>query len=136
MEPRRSTGFDENVKALILARSFGNCEIMMDRVCQLTATTIHHRRPRGMGGTRREATNYADNGLAACGACHHIVETRREWAYENGFLVRQADDPASVAVWWRQTTVRLQGRRVKKMVLLDKGGRMREVGYGSPEIEP
>lgn len=101
---------------------------MVDKVCELTAVTVHHRRPRGMGGTKRVDTNDADNGLAICRACHSIVEGRREWSLANGFLVRQQDSPGKVPVWWRCGHSAYGGKHVKRMVLLDKGGKMREVG--------
>jgi hypothetical protein len=38
------------------------------------------------------------NGLALCLVCHLMVESNRELALENGWLVRQEHDPAGVAV--------------------------------------
>jgi hypothetical protein len=46
----------------------------------------------------------------------------RSWALDNGFLVRQSDNPAEVPVWWRCNTV---GHR-KEMVLLDNSGTIRK----------
>lgn len=130
MVGRRNTGFSEEVKAVILARSYSSCEVMVDRVCVFTASTIHHRRPRGMGGSKKVDTNDADNGLAVCRVCHAIVESRREWALENGFVVRQGDIPGKVPLWWRCVSHYVDGRRVKRLVLLDKSGKMKEVDGG------
>lgn len=74
---------------------------------------IHHRRARGMGGSRDPLTSSPANGLTLCGGpfngsqCHEHIESHRTWALDHGFLVRQGVDPASVAVvvdvrvgWW------------------------------------
>lgn len=121
----RTTGFSAAVREIVLMRSGGNCEVMVDKLCELNASTIHHRRPRGMGGSSRSDTNDADNGLAVCRVCHNIVEHRREWSRANGFLVSQAETPGDVPVWWRCAT---NEHKRKKMVLLDKGGGKTEVG--------
>lgn len=64
--------------------------------------SIHHRRPRGMGGSRLTDTNQPQNLLTLCGSgttgCHGRVESNRAWAIEHGLLVRQGDDPTIRAV--------------------------------------
>ena len=85
---------------LIKARAELGCEVMADK-CVFTAATVHHRRPRGAGGSHRADTNSAANGLAICPPCHERVERRRSWAYEHGYLLHQTEDPLLVAVWWR-----------------------------------
>lgn len=92
------TGFSPQVRALIAERSSGLCEIRWccdgDR-----ATQIHHRRPRGMGGSRRESTNLASNGLHACTECHAFAESHRALALECGWLVPQSEEcPETVPV--------------------------------------
>lgn len=74
--------------------------------------TLHHRRARGMGGSRDPLTASPANALLLCmgpttNGCHEYVESHRTWALDHGFLVRQGTDPASVAVvvdvrvaWW------------------------------------
>lgn len=116
---RRRTGFPPHVVQLIEARSGLHCEVMA-RGCTLTATTIHHRRPRGAGGTRRADTNTPSNGLAVCGPCHTTIERQRSWARDNGFLVAQHDSPADIPVNWRSRT----DGRGKVLVFLDNGGGM------------
>ena len=93
----RATGFPPKVRQQIVERSSGRCEVMASG-CTFTAQEIHHRRPRGMGGTNRGNTNAAVNGLACCLACHRRIESDRDWAYGRGFLVRQNVDPATVPV--------------------------------------
>lgn len=59
---------------------------------------IHHRRPRGIGGSRREDTNLPSNLLSLCAPCHDYIESHRAEALENGWLLHQGVDPPSVAV--------------------------------------
>lgn len=87
------------MRNIIAERSQGRCEIRW--ACGGDAATqVHHRRPRGMGGSSRESTNLPANGLAACTACHGWVETEgRELAKAMGWLVSQfEDDPETVPV--------------------------------------
>jgi 5-methylcytosine-specific restriction enzyme A len=94
------TGFTAHAAEMILARSEGSCEVM-SRVCVTTASDMHHRRARGMGGTKRLDTNLAANGLAICRRCHMYVESERQWAINKGFLVRQDADPEYAPIHWR-----------------------------------
>lgn len=57
---------------------------------------IHHRRPRGLGGSRRADTNDCANLLTLCTPCHVHVESHRGEALSNGWLVPQGTDPATV----------------------------------------
>ncbi|BCK58335.1 hypothetical protein NWFMUON74_61070 [Nocardia wallacei] len=90
------------------ARSGSACEHCAGR----RGVQIHHRRPRGMGGTRRADSNSPAALLHLCLECHGLIESRREWALANGLLIRQNADPALTAVL-------LGGRNV----LLDNEGR-------------
>lgn len=110
-------GFPRDVVELVLGRSGGSCEIMATG-CTLLATEIHHRRPRGMGSTRRPETNHASNALHVCRRCHLRAEAHRTWALNNGFLVRQSDHPDAVPVWWRCS----EHGGHKDLVLLDDTG--------------
>lgn len=87
-----TTGFPKRIKELMWERSQGMCEI-----CGLAEPVdAHHRRPRGKGGTRRSDTNAPSNGLMICRPCHDIVESRRDFARERGWLVPQSFDPSDV----------------------------------------
>ena len=117
------SGFTAEAVAIILTRSGGYCEILTEG-CTQRANQIHHRRPRGMGGTKRPESNEAANGLATCEACHRYCETQaREWARNHGFIVPQGADPASRRVWWR---CRWWSNR-KEWVWLDNEGNMNDV---------
>lgn len=64
--------------------------------------SLQHRRPRGLGGTRRLDANSPVNLIAICGSgttgCHHHVESYRAEAYANGWLVSLHANPANVPV--------------------------------------
>lgn len=94
------------------------CEVQWPNVCQtrdeLTfALQAHHRRPRGMGGTKRRASRLAGNGLMTCPWCHNFLETgERGQARKLGFIVPQNADPCKVKVFYRH----------ERNVLLDNDG--------------
>lgn len=100
MKSRRKTGATQEVRQAVIARALFRCERCGDALS--SAMSIHHRRPRGMGGTKRIETNYTSNLLALCGTgtsgCHGWIENNRQEAYENGWLVSQRDEPTQVAV--------------------------------------
>jgi hypothetical protein len=64
--------------------------------------SMHHRRPRGMGGSKRPEVNAPSNILMLCGSgttgCHGWVESNREEAYELGLLVHMWQKPVEVPV--------------------------------------
>lgn len=105
----RPTGPTQDVRMIIINRADTCCERCGIRLAsamqRALGYSIHHRRPRGMGGTSRTDANSPANLLLLCGSgttgCHGWVEANREAALEQGFLVRQGDDPAAVpvAVW-------------------------------------
>lgn len=93
-QPRRPKpnrdGFPERVKVLIAARSGGICEL---DACG-PAQVIHHRRPRGAGGTSVRWVNQPANGFHVSNACHDRIEGRNpEWSRtasaDVGWLVSQ-----------------------------------------------
>lgn len=67
----------------------------------------HHRRPRGLGGTRRLDTNGLSNIVLLCRSCHDVVESHRSLALLNGWLVSQHADPAVVPFFYRRRWVLL-----------------------------
>lgn len=107
----RPQGFTPATRALIAERAsdyngYPVCEVMA--VCQgVKAEAVHHRRPRAAGGSRRPDTNKAANGIATCNADHEWIESHREEALRNGWLVLQCDTPAAVPVLRRGVWVTL-----------------------------
>lgn len=93
---RRDTGPDARTREIVRQRSerFGypRCE-----ACGFPGVDhIHHRRPRGIGGSRLPDTNDPGNLLALCAVCHASIESDRERAYSFGWLVRQGVKPADM----------------------------------------
>lgn len=102
---RRNTGFSDEVRAMIFERADGRCEICAESFSDMQ---YHHRRPRGMGGTRRADTNTASAGLYLCGEDHRIVEAYRVQAFDRGWLVRQSESPSEIPVERRGVSVVLR----------------------------
>lgn len=91
----RKTGPDKKTVALVLARADSVCE----RCGRGQVEQIHHRKPRGAGGSSDPAINSPANLLALCSKCHLEVERDRSVSYEQGWLVRRDHDPAGSRVW-------------------------------------
>lgn len=88
----RSTGPDVETRELVRWRDRDRC-----RRCGAPTWQIHHRKPRGMGGTRDPLINDPSNLVLLCGSgttgCHGWVEMHRTAAREQGWLVSQHADP-------------------------------------------
>lgn len=87
------------VRDTVYLRALFACERCGERDSDFS---VHHRRPRGMGGSRDPLTDSAANLLLLCGSgttgCHGWVEANRAAARDLGLLVRQGEDPATVPV--------------------------------------
>ena len=68
---------------------------------------LHHRRPRAMGGTRRDDANSPANLLSLCAPCHDWIESNRNESRAAGWLVPLMWDPATVPVVVAQGTRRV-----------------------------
>ncbi|AER47964.1 HNH endonuclease [Mycobacterium phage Courthouse] len=90
------TGFLPAIRKLIIDREGGLCAR-----CMAPGAEIHHRRPRGMGGSKDPLTNSPANGILLCGGCHRWAESNREKAFEGGWLVRQGKNPAEAPIHYR-----------------------------------
>ena len=101
------TGFSNEVRELIRQRASYACEVQVRCQGRGMWWQLHHRIPRGMGGTKREQVNLAANGLGICADCHRWIEHNRAAAYPMGWLVRQTKDPADVPVLLRREWVYL-----------------------------
>ena len=93
-----TTRVEREAREAVQKRSHGMCER-----CGGFGSNIHHRRPRGMGGTStpEDPTNL----VMLCGSgttgCHGWVESYRAKAWEQGWLVPRRDprEPTDVPVW-------------------------------------
>jgi 5-methylcytosine-specific restriction enzyme A len=74
--------------------------------CGRTGEQVHHRIPRGMGGSRSSAVVTGPANLVlTCARCHSWIESNRILSLESGWLVLRRGDPAQVPVrghdgWW------------------------------------
>jgi len=103
-------------RATVLIRSQGCCERCGRSLANIPAS-VHHRRPRGMGGTRDPEIDAPENQVALCGSgvsgCHGWVESHREQAIEHGWLVPRRDPrhprdvPVFIAGGWYRVEARL-----------------------------
>lgn len=91
MGGRRRTGPTTLSAATVFERAGGLCE-----VCGGAGSDIHHRKPRGAGGTRDGAINALSNLTLLCRRDHARVESERALAYERGWLVHSWDEPGLV----------------------------------------
>jgi hypothetical protein len=114
---KRNTGFPPAVRAAVSVRSGGWCE----RCGAAHAVEIHHRRPRGMGGSKAPDTNRVTNALALCGSCHRWIEREhnRTESRVMGWLVLQGHDPAMTPLLYRG-----------KWVFLTDDGGVEPAGFG------
>lgn len=89
--------FTAETRALVAGRSGGLCE-----TCSAAkAWDYHHRRPRGMGGTRRSDSASPTACLHVCRDCHNLLESRRNLATLFGWLVPSKFNPATQPVLYR-----------------------------------
>jgi len=100
----RSTGPSSDVVTAILERAGYSCEGCLSPLGDRRGEdwSVHHRVPRGMGGTRWAGANRPPNLLILCGSgttgCHGFAESHRGPAVAAGWLVQSRTDPRSVAV--------------------------------------
>jgi hypothetical protein len=101
----RPTGPSTDVVDLVLERASYSCEVcngMPSGARRGVDWSLHHRRPRQMGGSRWPGINLPSNLLLVCGSgvdlCHGDIESHRATAARAGYLVLASTDPAQVAV--------------------------------------
>lgn len=72
------------------------------RCGQAGTLNLHHRTPRGMGGSRDPLSASPANLVTLCGSgttgCHGWVESHRDQAVTEGWIVLRGTDPATVPV--------------------------------------
>lgn len=104
------------MRAAVLSRSEGRCE-RCGKAPDWHAS-VHHRQPRGMGGSRQAHLNRPGNLLLLCGSgttgCHGWVESHRADAVASGYIVPRFAVPQTTPVLYRMSTW---------VILDDDGGR-------------
>ncbi len=87
--------FSDAARNAARERAGGLCELCGTR---LHVAHFHHRRPRGMGGTKSPETGSASNCLVIHPTCHADIESNRQRSLDRGWLVSQYQDPRVVPV--------------------------------------
>ena len=101
---RRRTGPDEATVTLVLERAQYSCEVCDCELGHVRGLdwSLHHRIPRGMGGTTSPVSNSPANLLLVCGSgttgCHSVIESNRSGARAAGWLLSHGQDPTQVPV--------------------------------------
>lgn len=96
----RSTGPTAAVVETCLERAQYCCEIHGGELGHIRGLdwSVHHRIPRGMGGSRRGGLNLPPAVLVVCGSgttgCHQVIESHRSAAYRAGWLLHSGAAPA------------------------------------------
>lgn len=91
------SSFAPRVRQVVIDRSMGRCERCGVGV-GVDNSEIHHRLPRGMGGSRDAMLGQPANALRLCRSCHRYVEGNTEDVYDHGWKVRHGQIPAQVPV--------------------------------------
>lgn len=115
----RSTSAKPAVVLAVKLRAGGRCERCAGPVP--TDAEVHHRIPRGMGGSRNDPRiNLASNLVVLCGKCHRWIESYRDAARADGWLVLRTAEPNATPI-----ESRLHGH-----VLLDDFGGIAHIDTG------
>jgi hypothetical protein len=89
-------------RLLVMARSNFTCERCGKKLGEGEHVSVHHRTPRGMGGSHDQSLNLMSNLMALCGSgttgCHGWIESHRQKSMENGWLVLRGVDASTVPV--------------------------------------
>lgn len=97
------TAIPRATRELVLARDAFGCVSCGRHVGGMTDYSVHHRIPRGMGGSTDERLNLPSNLILLCGSgttgCHGWVESRRNDARTWGYLLYRLSEPSLVAVY-------------------------------------
>lgn len=110
------TAIAKTVRDIVDRRAAAQCE-RCGRLLDFGPYSRHHRLPRGMGGSRDPKVHGAANLVLICGSattpngCHLEVESYRDLARGDGYLLYRNQNPAEAPLLYR-------GRRA----LLDNDG--------------
>lgn len=104
---QKDTGPVKSVKDIVKDRATVD-DVQLCEVCGTApGNNIHHRQPRGMGGSPEPHINTPSNLMWVCGhgnafpGCHAVIENGRVYAKDVGWLVPRPGLPVEVRVLWR-----------------------------------
>lgn len=92
---RKGGDVDPRTRQIVQARAHMRCE-RCGRNLTWIRGHVHHRKPRGMGGSRVPERHQPQNLLYLCTGCHEHVEAYRADAYTAGWLVAQSGDSCQI----------------------------------------
>lgn len=100
---------DDETRFAVLARAFYKCE-RCGRDFLGFPVSVHHRRPRMMGGSKNQELHKSANLIVLCGTgtsgCHGWVESNRDKARELGYLIQKVESAGEIpfqdnnGLWW------------------------------------
>lgn len=86
---------DEETRFIVFARAGYRCERCFKQLHGVFGVSVHHRRPRMMGGSRNEKLHLPANLIVLCGSgtsgCHGWVESNRDKSRDHGYLIQKVD---------------------------------------------
>jgi hypothetical protein len=102
---KKAVGVSPDIAAVVAARDWWSCVHCGKNIAgseRGTDWSIHHRIPRGMGGTKDPRINAPANLLVLCGSgttgCQGLAERCREMARERGLILSRSQNPDEVPV--------------------------------------
>ena len=108
-KPKPNRVSDET-RFAVLARALYKCE-RCSRDFLGYPVSVHHRRPRMMGGSKNEMLHEMANLIVLCGTgtsgCHGWVESNRAKARELGYLIQKIESAEDIpfqdetGLWWK-----------------------------------
>lgn len=81
----------EETRFVVFVRANYQCERCYEKLHGVFGASVHHRRPRMMGGSKKAELHQPANLIVLCGSgvsgCHGWVESNRDKAREHGYLI-------------------------------------------------
>jgi len=110
MAKSRPLKVTEGTRYIVLTRSGYRCERCHDDFMG-KPFSVHHRRPRMMGGSKNPELHKPANLIVLCGSgisgCHGWVESNRSVARDLGFLIMKVESAEEIPFmditdkWWK-----------------------------------
>jgi len=90
----------EETRFLVFARAGYRCERCFKQLHGVFGVSVHHRRPRMMGGSSKFELHLPSNLIVLCGSgntgCHGWVESNRNKAREHGYLIHRVESAPEI----------------------------------------
>lgn len=90
----------EETRFVVFARADYRCERCFKRLHGVFGHSVHHRRPRMMGGSNNPELHKPANLIVLCGSgtsgCHGWVESNRNRSREHGYLIHRVESAQEI----------------------------------------